>query len=218
MTRFLIFYFVAYGGANFYFLVKLMGAFRISAKVRLFIISVVTTLFLSPLIARKLESSGLDLLPEIFSNGGYLWMGLLFLFVSLAAVLDIVNLAFIKTSLRVSAKALFMTSAAYSLTIGTYGYHEAMNIVTEHLTIKSSRIPATADRIRIVQISDVHIGQIVRENRIKAVIDAIKAVSPDILVSTGDFVDGHQKHLAGLDRLFLDIRPRLGKYAILGNQ
>jgi predicted MPP superfamily phosphohydrolase len=217
MIRFLIFYFVAYGGANFYFLVKLTSAFRTPSRVRFVIILAITTLFLSPLIAIKLESFGPDILPELFSSSGYIWMGLLFLFVSMAALIDTVKLTLARTNLKVSAKALFTASAAYSLIIGIYGYHEALNIITEHLTIKSSRIPATVGRVRIVQISDVHIGQIVRESRIKTVIETIKAASPDILVSTGDLVDGHQKHFAGLDHLFLEINPRLGKYAILGN-
>jgi hypothetical protein len=45
----------------------------------------------------------------------------------------------------------------------------------------------------------------------------VKAAEPDILVSTGDLVDGHQKHFSGLEKLFLEVRPRLGKYAIMGN-
>jgi predicted MPP superfamily phosphohydrolase len=36
-------------------------------------------------------------------------------------------------------------------------------------------------------------------------------------VSTGDLVDGHQRHLNGLEQLFLEVTPRLGKYAVPGN-
>lgn len=217
MTRFLIFYFVVYGGAHLYFLVKFRAAFKGSAKARIVITAIITALFLAPLIARKLESYGFDLLTELFSNSGYLWMGLLFLFVSSAALMDILNLAFKRTRLQIPAKVLFLSAAAYSLTIGAYGYHEANNIATEHLTIKSSRIPQSVQRIRIVQISDLHVGQIVREKRIKAITATIKAASPDIVVSTGDLVDGHQRHFSGLEHLFSEVRPRLGKYAILGN-
>jgi predicted MPP superfamily phosphohydrolase len=217
MSRFLIFYFVVYGGAHLYFLFTLKRAFRMSTRVRTLITACVTTLFLAPLIARKLETSGFDLLPELLANCGYLWMGLLFLFISSAALLEFVNLLLTRSRLKISARALFQTAIAYSLAIGCYGYFEARNIVTEHLTIKSNRIPQRVSRVRIVQISDLHIGQIVREQRIKAVIAAIKTASPDILVSTGDLVDGHQRHFSGLERLFLEVTPRLGKYAVLGN-
>lgn len=217
MSRFLIFYFVVYGGANVYFTLKLKRAFSISSRARILIFSLVATLFLAPLIARKLETSGFDLLPELFSNSGYLWMGLLFLFISSAALLELINLFLGRIRRKISARALFLTAVAYSLVIGCYGYFEARNIVTEHMTIKSSRIPESVNRIRIVQISDLHVGQIVRENRIRAVISAIRQASPDIIVSTGDLVDGHQRHFSGLERLFLEVNPRLGKYAILGN-
>ena len=217
VSRFLIFYFVIYGGAHLYFFLKLKKACTLSVKKQLFIIPVLTFLFFSPLIARTLESYGLDKLPEILSGSGYLWMGLLFLFVTAAASIDLLNLLFSVTLQKktvrflIQPKALFLTSAAYTLLIGIYGYYEAKNIVTEQLTIKSSRIPATVKRIRIVQISDLHVGQIVREGRIKAVTRVVKAASPDLLVSTGDLVDGHQRHFSGLERLFLDVKPRLGK-------
>lgn len=217
MPKFLIFYFVAYGGAHFYFFLKLKRAFPHFQKSRPFFISILTILFLSPLIARQLESSDFDMMAEVLSSSGYIWMGLLFLFVTASAFIDTLNLTLSRTSFKIPPRLFFLTSAAYSLVIGSYGYHEALDIVTEHLTIRSSRIPVQMERIRIVQISDVHAGQIVRESRIKTVVQYIKAASPDILISTGDLVDGHQRHFSGLERLFLDINPRLGKYAIFGN-
>ncbi len=217
MYRFLTFYIIAYGGAHLYFYIKLKRAYPLSLKKQFLFIALLAFLFISPLLSRKLESFGYENLADILSGSGYLWMGLLFLFVSAAVVIDIVNLTLAKTSLKIKPKTLFIASAAYTLVIGIYGYHEALNIVTEQLTIKSNRLPANIGRIRIVQISDLHIGQIVRESRVKAVLQAVKAASPDILVSTGDLVDGHQKHFIGLEQLFLNVNPRLGKYAILGN-
>ena len=217
MTRFLIFYFVAYGGAHIYLFVKLNRALSLSPKKRLLCAAVLITLFFAPLAARNLEPYNLDRFAEILSYGGYLWMGLLFLFLTAAATMDIVNLVCRKTGYKISAKSLFLTAAAYTVIIGIYGYYEARNVVTEHLTIKSRKIPVNVERIRIVQISDVHLGQVVRESRIKTIIALIKAASPDILVSTGDLVDGHQKHFSGLESFFLEIKPKLGKYAVLGN-
>lgn len=217
MARFLIFYFVVYGGAHFYFLVKLKNAFKLSTQTKTFTTAITITLFLAPLIARKLESSGLDLLPELLSNSGYLWMGFLFLFISSAALIDCVNLALTRARRKVPARHLFMAAAAYSLLIGCYGYYEAKHVAPEYLTIKSDRIPRVVGKIRVVLLSDVHIGQVVREQRIRAILATIKAASPDIIISTGDLLDGHQRHFSGLERLFLELKPRLGKYAVPGN-
>jgi predicted MPP superfamily phosphohydrolase len=68
-----------------------------------------------------------------------------------------------------------------------------------------------------VQLSDVHVGQVVRESRVKNILKLVAAAAPDIIVSTGDLVDGHQRHLNNLDSFFAGIKPRFGKFAIVGN-
>ncbi len=45
----------------------------------------------------------------------------------------------------------------------------------------------------------------------------VEAENPDIVVSTGDLVDGDMKRIEALPALFGKLRPRLGKYAITGN-
>jgi len=225
MYRFLIFYFVAYGGAHLYFYFKLNKAFPLSRRATLTISVCLLSIFISPLVARNLESSGLDRVPEFLSSAGYLWMGLLFLFVTAAASMDSINcfVSIVRTLVNktkktlINPRALFLTSALYTSMIGIYGYFEARNIRSEHLTINSSKIPPGVNRIRIVQISDVHIGQIVRETRIRDILERVSAAGPDLIVSTGDLVDGHQRHFRGIEKLFLEVRPKLGKYAVMGN-
>lgn len=217
MSKFLVFYFVAYGGSHFYLLLKIRRAIPLSGLRLQLSASVLTLLFISPLIARKLESSGYDRVPEFLSTVGYTWMGLLFLFVTASVTIDLYNIALARTAYGIQPFAHLTFSFAYTIIIGLYGYYEAANIRLEQVIIKSSKIPQSLGKVRIVQISDLHIGQIVRENRVKDVVDAIRRTSPDMLVSTGDFVDGHQRHFAGLERFFKELNPRLGKYAILGN-
>jgi len=72
-------------------------------------------------------------------------------------------------------------------------------------------------KLTIVQISDVHLGLIVRRNRLKRILEKVKEANPDILVSTGDLVDGQIDNLNGLADMFNEIEPPLGKYAVTGN-
>jgi hypothetical protein len=85
------------------------------------------------------------------------------------------------------------------------------------MTIESAAIPEKIGRIRIVQISDVHIGIIVRGKRLKKIVDKVTETRPDILVSTGDLLDGQINNLAESTLLLRNIRPRYGKFAITGN-
>ena len=98
-----------------------------------------------------------------------------------------------------------------------YGYREAQKIRTEHVTIQSAKIPPQIGKLRIVQISDVHLGLIVHGERLSRMLAAVRDAQPDILVSTGDLVDGQLDHLYRSVDLLKSISPRYGKYAVMGN-
>lgn len=220
VSRFLVFYFVAYGGSHLYLLLKLSRGLVLSRSARLYLTMPLFLLFIAPIAARMLESAGFEKLPELLSPVGYLWMGLLFLFVTAAAAVDIINaiLYLAKSRSRaLSPASQLLIAAIYTLVTGIYGWHEAKDIRSEKITLRSAKIPAAIGRIRIVQLSDVHVGQIVSVERVKAILDKVRSASPDIIVATGDLVDGHQRHLTGIDTLFAAINPQLGKYAIMGN-
>lgn len=91
------------------------------------------------------------------------------------------------------------------------------NIRLQHIEIASPKIPKNSGRIRIAQISDVHLGLIVQEERLNRIIARIKEINPDILVSTGDLVDGQLNHLITEAGLLVAVKPPLGKIAITGN-
>ncbi|GAM08064.1 putative metallophosphoesterase aq_1054 [Geobacter sp. OR-1] len=98
-----------------------------------------------------------------------------------------------------------------------YGFCEALMIRTEHLTIHSPKIPPGTDRIRIVQISDVHVGVMIGKWRLKRMLEPVLAARPDILLATGDMVDGQIHRRNGLVELFRGVTPRYGSFLVLGN-
>ncbi len=225
MSRFLIFYFVFYGGANLYFCVKLCRALPYGRRGRALLALPQALLFIAPLLARGLESRGLELSAEVASFAGYWWMGLLFLFVCASLLMDLVNLIILagkkllkhRRPATIPPRAAVIVPALYAASVAAYGYHEARDIRTEQVTIRTAKIPAEAGRIRIVQITDVHAGQIVREERIREILRVVTAASPDLIISTGDLMDGHQRHFTGLEPMFRELHPRLGTYAVTGN-
>jgi len=79
------------------------------------------------------------------------------------------------------------------------------------------QLPKGVDQLRIVQVSDVHLGLIVREERLLRVIEEVERTQPDVLISTGDLVDGQTNSLSGLAIPFARVNPRYGKYAVMGN-
>jgi hypothetical protein len=179
-----------------------------------------------PIVIRLIEDAGLEGSARILSYVGYTWMGLLFLFVCASLVLDFyrlavygINLAVHKdlTQITLSARMGFFVALLLSCSIAAYGLYAAFDIRTEHVSVKTSKIPAGIRKIRIVQITDVHLGLLVREARLGRILRAVREADPDILVSTGDLVDGQIDNMAVLAAMFREIQPKYGKFAVTGN-
>ncbi len=156
----------------------------------------------------------------------YLWMAVLFLFFCSSLVIDLLNLLprliglminMDLSPLQARPKLSFFISLGLALAISAYGYLDAKNIRTERITLETTKLPKGVDRLTIAQISDVHLGLIVRCGRLDRILDAVKAAKPDIFVSTGDLVDAQINHLPGLAERLRAINPKYGKFAITGN-
>jgi predicted MPP superfamily phosphohydrolase len=85
------------------------------------------------------------------------------------------------------------------------------------MTVETAKLPAGIDRLRIVQISDVHLGLIVRCGRLERVMEIVKAERPDIFVSTGDLVDAQINKMTGMAELLSEVKAPYGNYAVTGN-
>lgn len=96
-----------------------------------------------------------------------------------------------------------------------YGAVEARSLRVEEFRIRSPHFRGAP--LRILQISDVHLGLIEGERRTRQIIEAIERTRPDLLICTGDLLDGSGEHLRRPHEAFANIKPRLGKIAVLGN-
>ncbi|MBP8626294.1 MAG: metallophosphoesterase [Syntrophorhabdales bacterium] len=206
--------------------IKMHRAFHLRAIPSLFIIAFMIVMIIAPVIIHILEKGGNELLARIMAYSGYIWMAIIFIFFTFHLLFDFLRL-FVALggwvlkrdfSSVVHAHSIFFLAAFIaSISVAVYGYYEARNIRLERVVINTDKISKDIGRIKVAQISDLHIGMLIRNNRVKRVIDIIKREDPDILVSTGDLVDGKlPKHKNG-NNGFKEINPRLGKFAVLGN-
>ncbi|MBF8251252.1 MAG: metallophosphoesterase [Deltaproteobacteria bacterium] len=214
MYLFLITFFLVYVSMHFYLFLKAKAAFTFGPLVSIPLILFMAGMVFSPLTIRSLERYGLESAARLTAYIGYTWMGVLFLFVSASILIDLCR----KTGLlRIPPRISFFIPILISMSIATYGYFEALDIRTEMVIVKTPKIPKSIGRLRVVQISDVHLGLIVREERLKRILNEVKSAEPDLLVSTGDMVDGQIDNLTGLAELLNEISPRYGKFAVTGN-
>jgi len=226
MTLFFVTFFLIYGSMHLYAFMKAKAALAFSFQTSIGAGLFMLLMILAPVLVRFSERAGFESFARLMSYTGYIWLGILFLFLSAALLIDVYRFfvsaaGFILrrnlSSLAISAPYAFFVPLALSLVIAIYGYFEARNIRTEKVVFHSPRIPAESGSIRIVQITDVHLGLIVREERLKSILAEVKKADPDILVSTGDLVDGQIDNLSHLAELLREVKPRYGKFAITGN-
>lgn len=78
-------------------------------------------------------------------------------------------------------------------------------------------LPPAAEGLRIVQISDVHVGPTIRGEYLSAVVDRINELDADIVAVTGDLIDGWVDTLGEEVSALGRIQARHGTFFVTGN-
>ena len=99
---------------------------------------------------------------------------------------------------------------------GNINYHKKRRV---HFDIETSKLSTDKERVRIVGISDLHLGYTIGAIELKNWVQMINNENPDIVVIGGDLIDNNTEIIfkMGLDKILKDIHAPLGVYACLGN-
>ncbi|MDP2267650.1 MAG: metallophosphoesterase, partial [Deltaproteobacteria bacterium] len=226
MTYFIFFFFLIYGSMHYYFFYKLNAALHLPLPAVACLVLFLILMIIAPLLVNVIERQGSHMFARASALVCYSWMGVLFCFFSLSLLVDFYRLLHylagyltsgdLQRFLPAPKPTLFIT-LFIALAIFVYGFFEAREVRIEKVVVKSAKISPSMGRIRIAQISDLHIGMVMQGERLKKIVAQLKACDPDILVSTGDLVDGQSDSLFNAYPFFKDLSPRLGKFAVTGN-
>jgi uncharacterized protein len=85
------------------------------------------------------------------------------------------------------------------------------------VTIESSDVPAEFNGMRIVQVSDIHLGSWISDRPLKRAIGTISGLRPDIVLFTGDLVNFSSAEAFPFEADMKQIVAPEGVYAIKGN-
>lgn len=222
MSLFFLIFFLLYGGMHYYCYRKVSRAFPLSAPGTVVLFLFMALMVCAPALVRIAEREGFESLAVPLAHTGYLWMGFLFLFCVISVIVDggrflLGCSAFPVHGFQVTVRQGFIASLFISLAVVVYGYHEAGSIQTEKVVIRTEKLPDSVKRLTVVQISDVHLGLIVQERRLREIVRTIEDARPDVLVSTGDLVDGQMDGMESLAAALRNLKPVFGKYAVTGN-
>lgn len=79
------------------------------------------------------------------------------------------------------------------------------------------RLPATMQGLKIAQISDLHVGPLIGRDYVQDVVDKTMQCQPDLIVLTGDFVDGSVAALSDDIEPLQALKAPLGVFFVSGN-
>lgn len=99
-----------------------------------------------------------------------------------------------------------------------YGSYRALTApeVTE-VVIPLAKLPRALDGLTIMQLTDVHVGSFIRERFVQMLVDAVNDDKPDLVVITGDLVDGDVATLGPAVAELTKLRSRFGTFFVTGN-
>jgi predicted MPP superfamily phosphohydrolase len=93
----------------------------------------------------------------------------------------------------------------------------ARGFVVQHVRIPLKKLPERASGYVIVQLSDVHIGPTLGHDFMESVVRETNALAPDLIVITGDLVDGSVEQLHAHVAPLRDLKARDGVFFVTGN-
>jgi predicted MPP superfamily phosphohydrolase len=107
---------------------------------------------------------------------------------------------------------------AISGLIGTTGLvNVARGYDVRRVRVQLARLPVSASGYSIVQITDVHVGPTIGRGFVEGVVRETNKLAPDLIVITGDLVDGTVEQLRELVEPLRDLRAKDGVFFVTGN-
>jgi len=178
------------------------------------------------MIGKFLEHSYSNLFTDIVNVIGGFWMGFMlygFLAWLTADILLLLQKPFHLVPAAVIPKLRLWIFAG--ITSGTVlliiiGFFNAISPVTKRYTIEAAKnFSSDSEPLKIVAVSDIHLGSIIRKRSMRHLSEMISDEKPDLVLFLGDLLDGSIGPVLRGDLLsFLSIpAPRYGLYAITGN-
>ena len=105
-----------------------------------------------------------------------------------------------------------------ALCLAAYGEWQAIREPeTRSVEVTLDRLPPALDGFSLIQITDPHASALLRGPRLRAIVDKTLALQPDLVLLTGDLVDGKPADRAGDVAPLKDLRARFGVFACPGN-
>ncbi|MCL2246287.1 MAG: metallophosphoesterase [Lentimicrobiaceae bacterium] len=208
-------------GANFYVFFRLWHLIPLFTGSRIVLVCIAVFLCSSPLMAMGLGNRFPVSVTSLLYQVGTSWLIILLYLVIIFFVLDIIRL----TGVLPLKPFMFNSWSGFGiltlllvalLTTGNYNYHHKKRVA---LAIKTEKKISSERSLKIVALSDLHLGYGIDTKEFRKWVHLINKENPDVVLIAGDAVDNSVRPLRerGFTDVFGEIKTKYGIYMVPGN-
>lgn len=174
------------------------------------------------LVYYRIFYSGFNNPLSIIVSCYYSFIGSLWVFILIGLIHLFYEKRAIKKKYDASRRAFFRRNLAMSGwgvlgTVAGIGTYQAFNPVTEKVSIKVPDKFKDLRGLTITQISDLHVGATIGKKFLNDVVEEVNRLNSDLIVITGDLVDGFPQSLDSELQPLKKLNAPLGIYYVTGN-
>ncbi len=142
-----------------------------------------------------------------------------FIFISIISILYFTNFIFSESESLLIVPLIGLFSGFLPFFVILYGIFKALyQFKVHHITLALEKLPEPFRGLRIIHISDLHLGSFnFRYHILDKAIQKINHLSPDLIFFTGDLVNNYEWELKGWEKIIKKLVAKKGKFAVLGN-
>lgn len=216
-----------YSLVNYYIGIRILNILThwlpsINSRLYWFIIIMLAS---SYILSRLLDNHVPLSLVKLTTIIGAYWLAVLFYSVIIFVAVDILVLVFEflgfseRTVVNTYLKITGVISIALISTLLVYGTVVARNPKITEYDITLSKQQGRLEKLNAVLISDIHLGKIIDNSRLKKLVEMVQEIDPDIIFIAGDIVDEDIRPFTKekMYETFGNLKPIYGIYACLGN-
>lgn len=177
---------------------------------------IATFLWLSYVVARVLDAKGFQRFIWPLEMLAATWVGVAFLLFWCLLAADAVTLGgnVFTTATTTIRTCAVVVAICLSLVGLVHGLRPPK--LTDY-EVSLPGLPRELDGTVLLQLSDMHLGNILGKRWLEKLIARVNAIGPDIVVITGDLVDGNVGRVEPLRESLQRLRAPLGVWAVTGN-
>jgi predicted MPP superfamily phosphohydrolase len=187
-------------------------------------ILLISSIFVAPYIYRTYPINQHNIFYDSLQFLSYAVMGFYFVFFGFTIFNKIGIGTVISFAVADESRRDFFKSSFALFALGLSGIITTLGYITAtkdpeivKVSIPITDLPLNFQGLKIIQISDVHVGQTIKAGFVKTIVDLSNAQNPDLVMLTGDFVDGSYFQLEKDVSYFKNLKSKLGVFYVPGN-